>query len=139
MPCLVPKLSLRVSNALQPIGSSGASTGLAVNVDVANGTFWTSQGLHQCARNLCKTRNRNRKSSSRIEITILTSSTVDYLVFRNLLAPVQDPKVDGGWTWSPDFKELRKISGSRLRFSVNHRGKEGGRSHPLLSPLFNTS
>ncbi len=42
-------------------GSFGNSTGLAVNVDVANGTFWIAQTLHQAARNLCDIRHRHSK------------------------------------------------------------------------------
>jgi eukaryotic translation initiation factor 2C len=45
----------------QPQGSNGGGTGLAVNVDVANGSFWVSQGLHQAARNLCCDRNPDSK------------------------------------------------------------------------------
>jgi eukaryotic translation initiation factor 2C len=36
-------------------------TGLAVNVDVANGTFWASQVMTQVARNLTKAVNRDSK------------------------------------------------------------------------------
>lgn len=89
---------------LQPNPSIGGSaTGLAVNVDVANGAFWTPQDLHQAARNLCKERNRG----------------LQYDVFQNLLRPIKDK--NGRITMSPDFKNLRKMV--KLKFWVKHRGK----------------
>jgi eukaryotic translation initiation factor 2C len=88
---------------------SGPSTGLALNVDVANGTFWASQDVHQAARNLCKARNRN----------------LSYQVFRDQLLPVKDPNKPGVWTQSNDFKELRKMA--KLKFRVKHRGKQEDR------------
>ncbi|PQE04484.1 piwi domain-containing protein [Rutstroemia sp. NJR-2017a BVV2] len=78
--------------------------GLAVNVDVANGTFWTSQDIMQAARNLCNARNRR----------------LDYTVFRDLLRPVR--KQSGGFEKSVDFKTLEKMK--KLKFTVKHRGKE---------------
>jgi eukaryotic translation initiation factor 2C len=85
-------------------GSFGNSTGLAVNVDVANGTFWIAQTLHQAARNLCDIRHRH----------------ISYMDFRNMLKPAR--MNDGNLTRSDPFKHLRKMS--KLRFSVRHRGKE---------------
>jgi eukaryotic translation initiation factor 2C len=76
-----------------------------LNVDVANGTFWSSQDVHQAARNLCKERNRR----------------LDWQLFSNLLLPVTNPK-RGGFTMSEDFKNLRKMY--KLKFRVKHRGKE---------------
>ena len=84
----------------------GPATGLALNVDVANGTFWASQDVHQAARNFCKARNRN----------------LSYQVFRDLLLPVKDYNKPGVYTFSPDFKELRKMA--KLKFRVKHRGKQ---------------
>lgn len=92
---------------MPPSGQSG--TGLAVNVDVANGTFWTSQDLHQAARNLCKERNRS----------------LQWNTFRDLLQPVKDMK-DGKWKKSEDWKTLQKMA--RLQFTVKHRGKNDGKS-----------
>lgn len=88
-----------------PISSLDGSkhTGLAINVDVANGTFWTSQNFVQAARNLCKSRNRN----------------LDYTVFRNLLAPQFE---NGKWVKSREFKELQWMT--KLKFTATHRGKE---------------
>jgi eukaryotic translation initiation factor 2C len=83
---------------------SSAGAGLALNVDVANGTFWASQPLVQGARNFCKERNRS----------------LSYITFRDLMMPIKEK--DGGWTMSRDFKELRKLS--KLRFTIKHRGKE---------------
>jgi eukaryotic translation initiation factor 2C len=91
---------------LTPSMGNGPGTGLALNVDVANGTFWTSQDVHQAARNLCKARNRN----------------LSYQVFRDQLLPVKDPKKPGVWTQSNEFKELRKMA--KLKFRVKHRGKQ---------------
>jgi eukaryotic translation initiation factor 2C len=76
---------------------------LALNVDVANGTFWAAQDLHQAARNFCKDRNRG----------------LSYQVFQTLLLPAPDGK--GGITMSEDFKNLRKMA--KLKFWVKHRGK----------------
>jgi eukaryotic translation initiation factor 2C len=88
----------------QPRSSvGGTATGLAINVDVANGAFWASQDLHQAARNLCKDRNRG----------------LSYDIFRDLMRPVKDK--NGNITMSPDFKNLRKMV--KLKFYVKHRGK----------------
>jgi eukaryotic translation initiation factor 2C len=76
---------------------------LALNVDVANGTFWTAQDLHQAARNYCSERNR----------------ALSYQVFQTLMLPAKDGK--GGITMSEDFKNLRKMA--KLKFWVKHRGK----------------
>jgi eukaryotic translation initiation factor 2C len=95
--------SIRLCEINPSIG--GAGTGLALNVDVANGTFWTSQDVHQAARNLCKARNRNQS----------------YTVFRDQLLPVKT-QTPGLWTQSSDFKELRKMA--KLKFRVKHRGKQ---------------
>jgi eukaryotic translation initiation factor 2C len=83
---------------------------LALNVDVANGTFWAPQDVHQAARNLCRDRNRQ----------------LSYTVFRDLLKPIKDNK--GGVTQSEDFKNLRKLQ--KLKFRVKHRGKSDGKSNP---------
>lgn len=88
----------------QPIGSYGSSSGLAVNVDVANGTFWAGQSLAQAARNFCNARNRN----------------LEWTVFRDLLSPIKDKF--GHWAMSMDFRELRRMT--KLRFTVKHRGKQ---------------
>ena len=76
---------------------------MALNVDVANGTFWASQDLHQAARNLCKDNNRG----------------LSYDVFQNLLRPIRG--MDNKITMSNDFKNLRKMA--KLKFWVKHRGK----------------
>jgi eukaryotic translation initiation factor 2C len=83
---------------------------LALNVDVANGTFWAPQDVHQAARNFCRDRNRQ----------------LSYTVFRDLLKPVKDPKT-GVVTQSEDFKNLRKLA--KLKFRVKHRGKADGESN----------
>lgn len=77
-------------------------------MDVANGTFWAAQDVHQAARNLCGQRNRNG----------------DYATFHRLLLPVKGK--DGRPTQSADFKELRKMA--KLKFTVKHRGKQDGKS-----------
>ncbi len=91
------------------IGTPG--TGLAVNVDVANGTFWTAQDVHQAARNLCKDRNRG----------------LSYTIFRDILLPVKDAK--GNYGKSEDFKNLSKMV--KLKFTVKHRGKNDGKKTQL--------
>jgi eukaryotic translation initiation factor 2C len=95
--------SIRLCELTPSVG--GLGTGLALNVDVANGTFWTSQDVHQAARNLCKDRNRN----------------LSYAIFRDQLLPVKDHTKPGVWTYSNDFKELRKLA--KLKFFIKHRGK----------------
>ncbi|KAH8777302.1 eukaryotic translation initiation factor-like protein 2C 2 [Hyaloscypha finlandica] len=94
--------SIRLCNPKSSVGQP--STGLALNVDVANGTFWAPQDVHQAARNFCRDRNRQ----------------LSYTVFRDLLKPVKDPKT-GVVTQSEDFKNLRKLA--KLKFRVKHRGK----------------
>lgn len=86
----------------------GKGTGVAINVDVANGTFWASQDLHQAARNFLKDNNRN----------------ASWDTFRLNLMPVKDKL--GHFTWSEDFKTLRKMA--KLKFTVKHRGKSDGMS-----------
>ncbi|PVH73736.1 Piwi-domain-containing protein [Cadophora sp. DSE1049] len=93
--------SIRLCSPTASVGAPG--TGLALNVDVANGTFWAAQDVHQAARNYCSQRNR----------------ALSYTVFRDLLLPVKDGK--GGWAKSEDFKNLSKFV--KLKFIVKHRGK----------------
>jgi eukaryotic translation initiation factor 2C len=93
----------------------GPGTGLAINVDVANGTFWAAQDVHQAARNLCSARNRN----------------LDYTTFARLLLPIKDGR--GGTTQSEEFKLLRKMA--KLKFTVKHRGKTDGELPPIYLPL----
>ncbi|CZR64330.1 related to argonaute like post-transcriptional gene silencing protein QDE-2 [Phialocephala subalpina] len=92
--------SVRLCNPKSSVGAP--STGLAINVDVANGTFWAAQDVHQAARNYLKQRNRMG----------------NWDVFRTILRPV---KYKDGWTMSDDFKDLRKMC--KLKFTVKHRGK----------------
>ncbi|KAE9369735.1 Piwi-domain-containing protein [Stipitochalara longipes BDJ] len=93
--------SIRLCSPVSSVGQP--STGLAINVDVANGTFWAPQDVHQAARNYCRDRNRQ----------------LSYTIFRDLLKPVKTPK--GVVTQSEDFKNLRKMA--KLKFRVKHRGK----------------
>lgn len=74
-----------------------------MNVDVANGTFWTAQDLHQAARNYCKDRNRS----------------LQYQTFINLLRPVKYGGGGNQYTQSEDFKALRKFA--KVKFTVKHR------------------
>jgi len=100
-----PKLLLSaLANCLKPKSSiGGTSTGLAVNVDVANGTFWAAQDLVQAARNYIGGR-ENRSGS--------------YTTMRDQLAPVIN---QGKITQSNHFKLLRKMI--KLKFHVKHRSK----------------
>ena len=102
--------SIRLCDPKSSVGAP--STGLALNVDVANGTFWVAQDVHQAARNLCSQRNRGLK----------------YDIFRNLLLPA---KYKDGTTMSEDFKNLRKMA--KLKFYVKHRGKETDKCSPFSS------
>lgn len=106
--CLPP---LKIPQPKSSVGS--ISTGLALNVDVANGTFWLAQDVHQAARNF--TGHPRNKGLS-------------YTLFRDLLLPVRG--LNGQYTMSEDFKMLRKMT--KLKFVVKHRGKGDGR---FLSPL----
>ncbi|TVY30849.1 Protein argonaute [Lachnellula hyalina] len=105
-----------------PVPSNGgAGTGLAVNVDVANGTFWTVQDLHQAARNYCKSKNRS----------------LDWQVFSNLVKPVNS---GNGLTMSEEFKELRKMC--KLKFTVKHRTKNTAlqkKAYSIKRFVFNAS
>ena len=104
---LIPVNCLHILTNCKPTASVGApGTGLALNVDVANGTFWAAQDVHQAARNYCSQRNR----------------ALSYTVFRDLLLPIKDGK--GGWTKSEDFKNLSRFA--KLKFIVKHRGKGDG-------------
>ncbi|TVY52417.1 Protein argonaute [Lachnellula cervina] len=94
--------SIRLCSPMPSNGGPG--TGLAVNVDVANGTFWTIQDVHQAARNFCKSKNRS----------------LDWTVFINLMKP--DNPTGNGLTMSEDFKELRKMV--KLKFTVKHLDKK---------------
>ncbi|KAG9244119.1 Piwi domain-containing protein [Calycina marina] len=98
--------SIRLCNKISSVPGGPVATGLALNVDVANGTFWAPQDVQQAARNLCKERNRN----------------LDYKIFAQLLKPVKMKTAGVGMTMSEDFKTLRKMH--KLRFHVKHRGKE---------------
>lgn len=97
-----------------PAPGQSPATGLGINVDVSNGTFWTTQDLHQCARNYLKQRNPNKDYNKMIEI----------------LKPVKDSKKNC-FTMSDDFKNLRKLT--KLRFTVKHRAKGDGESSMILS------
>lgn len=86
-----------------------ASTGLGVNVDVANGVFWVPQQVHQAARNLLASTNPN----------------LNWHDFTRQLLPRQRSQTASGtpiYEQSPQFKDLRKMQ--RLKFFVKHRGKE---------------
>lgn len=105
--------SIRLCESPGRAGGQGTSnsTGLGVNVDVANGTFWVPQLLTQAARNLCADRNPN----------------LDWDRFTESLRPVaaKGRTTNSGaqyYVMSRDFKELRKLH--KLRFHVKHRGKE---------------
>ncbi|KAL3426357.1 eukaryotic translation initiation factor 2c [Phlyctema vagabunda] len=96
--------------------SVGNGTGVALNIDVANGVFWTPQNFAQAARNFCSANNQSR----------------DFQVFRNLLAPAQSQK--GTMTYSESFKELRKMQ--KLRFTVTYRGKQEAKVYVVKSFTF---
>ncbi|QSZ31114.1 hypothetical protein DSL72_000677 [Monilinia vaccinii-corymbosi] len=93
--------SIRLCNHL-PEGK--AISGLAVNVDVANGTFWTSQDVMQAARNVCSARNRS----------------LSYDIFRTHLLPFKN--AFGKFEKSSEFKTLEKMK--KLKFHLKHHGKQ---------------
>ena len=104
--------SIRLCSPKPSLG--GPATGLALSVDVANGTFWAAQDLHQAA---CKSRNRG----------------LSYQLFQNLLQPTRDRNGEIGM--SEDFKELRKLT--KLKFWVKHRGKaESEKEYTILKFTF---
>ncbi|KAG4026171.1 hypothetical protein MFRU_044g00410 [Monilinia fructicola] len=93
--------SIRLCNHV-PDGN--AIRGLAINVDVANGTFWTSQDVMQAARNVCSARNR----------------ALNYDVFRTHLMPFRNAA--GKYEKSAEFKTLEKMK--KLKFHLKHHGKQ---------------
>ena len=104
--------SIRLCSLSPSMGSIG--TGLAVNVDVANGTFWTAQELHQAARNFCSAFG-NRQGS--------------WPAFRDSLFPVKNPQ-NGKVTWPEAMKHLHKMT--KLKFTVKHRGKNESKFHNTI-------
>lgn len=97
--------SIRLCSPRPSLGGPG--TGLAINVDVANGTFWTAQDVHQAARNYCSIIGGRR--------------ALDYHGLRDVLAPLKNNST-GKFSSSEAFVHLNKMS--KLRFTVKHRGKE---------------
>lgn len=95
--------SIRLCSPKPSLGGSG--TGLAINVDVANGTFWTSQDVHQAARNFCG---------------VFGNRQLKYETFRDSLFPIKTQQ--GKIVMSDAMKHLHKMS--KLKFTVKHRGKE---------------
>lgn len=93
------------------VPSFGQGSGVALNVDVANGTFWSVKELHTAARDFCSDRNRRK----------------DWGVFHQLIAPVNGPN---GPTMSEEFKNLRKMS--KLKFTVAHtQEKDRGKLYTI--------
>ncbi|KAM0178275.1 hypothetical protein ACHAPF_003640 [Botrytis cinerea] len=97
--------SIRLCNHLNEKGP--VIRGLAVNVDVANGTFWTSQDFMQAARNLC---------------SVPRNKALDYDVFRKLLRPEQRSMPNGRLEKSAEFLTLEKMK--KLKFTLKHHGKK---------------
>ncbi|TAQ85545.1 hypothetical protein B7494_g6138 [Chlorociboria aeruginascens] len=93
--------SVRLCDPKPSAGGSG--TGLAINVDVANGTFWTSQDVHQAARNFCNARNRG----------------LDWGIFRDQLKPMQGN--NNRAKKSEMFKHMEKMV--KLKFTVKYGPK----------------
>lgn len=87
----------------QSINSGGS--GLGVNVDVSNQTFWIGQKFERLVQNYLGSVNRDW-------------ATTDLAKLVTLLEPV---KRDGVWHQSDAFKALRKLY--NIRFEVGHRGK----------------
>lgn len=81
----------------------GPGTGLAINVDVANGTFWTCQDVHQAARNFTA--------------IIAGNKSLQYPKMRDAMA---GSTKDGKFNQSDAFKHLQRMT--RLKFHVKHRG-----------------
>jgi len=100
--------SIRLCNSIKFGG-----LGLAVNVDIANTTFWTSQDLVQLIRNYLGSCNRAWDNKSEFEMS-------------DLLEPVRAGRVDGSATdyhydMSEAFRCLRRLQ--KLKFTVKHHGK----------------
>lgn len=90
-----------VYQSIRPVHSlTGAQ--LSVNVDVANGTFWTTTLLHYTAREVARCRDLNELSTK------------------------LQPQIDshGGRAESPAFKLLRMFR--KIRVTVTHRGQAEG-------------
>jgi eukaryotic translation initiation factor 2C len=96
---------------LQTIKSGG--TGLGVNVDVANQTFWTGQKFEQLARNY-------------LSCSDSYWANIDYDAMRKLVLPVMVEKGNTKtWGMSKALKALRRLQ--NIRFEVKHRGNTMGR------------
>lgn len=99
--------------SLQP--KSGGS-GLAINVDVANGTFWTGQDLHQSIRNMMQ--------------LVLNSRSLDYHGLAQRLAP--RPMSNGRLGTPECWKELRKYA--KLKFRLKCPPLAGQHPNPKRKP-----
>ncbi|ESZ91253.1 hypothetical protein SBOR_8346 [Sclerotinia borealis F-4128] len=95
--------SIRLCNH---VAEGNAIRGLAINVDVANGTFWTSQDVMQAARNVCGLR---------------SNRALNWDVFRQNLLPRLNEK-GTRYEKSSDFKTLDKMK--KLKFHLKHHGKQ---------------
>jgi eukaryotic translation initiation factor 2C len=91
---------------------------LAVNVDVANGTFWTAQDLHQAIRNLIGLRHPRRGQSH------------TYETLRDQLAPRQ---YNNKYTQTEEFKTLRIMQ--KLKFKVKFYAKTDKRAAEKLHTI----
>ncbi|CAG8972388.1 hypothetical protein HYALB_00007141 [Hymenoscyphus albidus] len=87
-------------------------SGLGINVDVANGTFWSGQELIQAVRNYTMMVTRDR--------------SLDYNTLTQRLAPVA---YKNGYTQSAPFKELRKMSKLQFKLKCQPLG-----SKPVANP-----
>ncbi|KAK0713074.1 ribonuclease H-like domain-containing protein [Lasiosphaeria miniovina] len=89
--------------------NSGGS-GLGINVNVTNQTFWIGQPFEQLVRNFLASIDRKWQN-------------IRYPDIANLLAPVKISTPSGAQTWgmSEAFKALRRLH--NIRFRVKHRGK----------------
>lgn len=96
--------SIRLCNS---ISEGPALRGLAINVDVANGTFWSSQDVMQACRNLCVIRNK----------------MLAWDQLQKLLLPQMNQKT-GRLEKSADFLMMERMK--KLKFTVKHHGKTNG-------------
>ncbi|KAK4192212.1 hypothetical protein QBC35DRAFT_552676 [Podospora australis] len=93
------------------ISSTPKGSGLGVNVDVSNQTFFVGQAFEQLVRNMLATLNRDW-------------ANLDYDTMKRILEPVKVHSKDNTsfvWGQSEAFKALRRLN--NLKFRVKHRGK----------------
>jgi eukaryotic translation initiation factor 2C len=104
------------------MGNPASSAILGVNVDVCNTAFWeyaphiTVAWLAQRLNSKADARTSRYPDMKTVAQTLLPVPWFDAQGVRK-----KDNRGNPDWTWSDDFKNLRRVQ--RLKFTVRHRGK----------------